>query len=530
VFVRDCMSSPAVTITPDTSLQDALNLMHEHRFRRLPVVDEMGSLVGIVSERDLLYASPPPAPLVSGFELNHLLAELETREIMTREVITTTPDTFIEEAARLMVESKIGGLPVVGEGKEVVGVITETDVFMAFIDLYRAGHAGLYVTLKAWDRAGLTVELSKAVLGMGGDIVGLSSSYDEASGNYRLVIKGQEIEKDRVVALLASLGYHVIEVYEVQAKGNNRKEAESMASRILVPLDGSSLAEQALPCAVALARGLGAELVLLRAIWIPPDILEMLDESAVELNAIVEQLEAEANGYLGTLVQQLREAGLSSRPVVRRGPAAEAILDYAGLTDIAQIVMATHGYSGIKRWTHGSVAERVLQAARTPLLLVRVGEQDRASDWQQPARCRRILVPLDGSPVAEQILPSVVSVAQAMSGELILFQVPIAHVSSWMTGEWYLPIQGVLETAEADAEAYLRATAGRLEEQGVAVTTATGIGSVADCIVEYAEVNRVDLIAMCTHGRTGLARWTLGSVADRVLRAGSTPMLLVRAQ
>jgi nucleotide-binding universal stress UspA family protein len=303
-----------------------------------------------------------------------------------------------------------------------------------------------------------------------------------------------------------------------------------MATRILVPLDGSPLAEQALPCAVTLARGLSAELVLLRAIWIPPDILEMLDESTVELNAIVAQLEAEANGYLGTLVEQLREAGTQARFVVRRGPAAETILDYARLTDTTQIVMATHGYSGIKRWTHGSVAERVLQAARAPLLLVRVGEQDLASDWQQPARCRRILVPLDGSAVAEQILPSVVSVARAMSGELILFQVPIAHVSGWMTGEWYLPIQGALDTAEEDAQAYLSTVAGRLKEQGLDVATATSVGSVADCIVEYAEVNHVDLVAMCTHGRTGLARWALGSVADRVLRAGGKPILLVRAQ
>jgi nucleotide-binding universal stress UspA family protein len=303
-----------------------------------------------------------------------------------------------------------------------------------------------------------------------------------------------------------------------------------MAIRILVPLDGSPLAEQALPCAVTLARGLPAELVLLRAIWIPPDILEMLDESTVELNAIVAQLEAEANDYLGTLVEHLREAGLSARSVVRRGPAAETILDYATQVNVDQIVMATHGYSGIKHWTHGSVAERVLQAARMPLLLVRVGEQDLAGDWQQPARCRRILVPLDGSAVAEQILPSVVSVARAMRGELILFQVPIAHVSGWMTGEWYLPIQGVLETAEADAEAYLSTTAGRLEGQGVEVTTATEIGSVASCIVEYAAVNHIDLIAMCTHGRTGLARWALGSVADRVLRAGGKPILLVRAQ
>jgi len=132
--------------------------------------------------------------------------------------------------------------------------------------------------------------------------------------------------------------------------------------------------------------------------------------------------------------------------------------------------------------------------------------------------------------VAEQILPTVASVAQAMNGELILFQVPIAHATGWMTGEWYLPIQVALDTAEEDAQAYLSTVAGRLKEQEVDIATATSVGSVADCIVEYAEVNHVDLIAMCTHGRTGLARWALGSVADRVLRAGGKPILLVRAQ
>jgi acetoin utilization protein AcuB len=215
MFVRDRMSSPAVTIKPDTSLQAALNLMHEHRFRRLPVVDDKGKLAGIVSERDLLYASPPPATLLSGLELNHLLTERRVDEVMTRNVLTAMPDTFVEDAARLMVENKVGGLPVVEEDNRVVGVITETDVFRAFIELYRAGHAGLYLTLEAPDRAGLMVELSKVVMGLGGEIVGLSSSFDEATGEYRLVIKGQEIDKERIVALLASLGYEVIRAYEV---------------------------------------------------------------------------------------------------------------------------------------------------------------------------------------------------------------------------------------------------------------------------------------------------------------------------
>jgi nucleotide-binding universal stress UspA family protein len=303
-----------------------------------------------------------------------------------------------------------------------------------------------------------------------------------------------------------------------------------MATQILVPLDGSSLAEQALSCAMTLARGLEGELVLLRAIWIPPDVLEVQDESTVELNAIADQLEAEASEYLGSLVEQLRDASFNARPVVRRGPAPEAILDYAEQASINQIVMATHGYSGIKRWTHGSVAERVLQAARVPLLLVRVGEEDLTRDWHHPMGCQRILVPLDGSPVAEQILPPVTTMAQALGAELILFHVPVAHVSGWMTDEWYFPIQGVIDTAEEDAQVYLSTVAGRLEEQGLDVAAATAMGPVASCIVEYAEDKQVDLIAMCTHGRTGLTRWALGSVADRVLRAGGTPILLVRMQ
>jgi acetoin utilization protein AcuB len=503
--------------------------MHEHQFRRLPVIDDKGRLVGIVSERDLLYASPPPDSWVSGLNLSHLVAELKLSEVMTRDVITAAPDTFVEDAASLMVAHKIGGLPVVDRDRLVVGVITETDIFRAFIELYSAGHEGLYLTLEVRDRAGLTAELSKAVLGLGSDIVGISSSYDEAAGHCRLLIKGPDIDSDRVVALLESRGHDVVQVHQVRSEHNHRKGKE-MENRILVPLDGSSLAERALSCALMLAQELPAELVLLRAFWIPPDVLARMGEAAVELDLLAGELEAEAEDYLSALAKQLAETGLDVRHVVERGPAAEMILEHARQEHISHIVMATHGYSGLRRWTHGSVAERVLQTATVPVLLVRVGEEDVEKDWQQPMSCQRILVPLDGSLLAEQILPVITPVAEALAAELIFFQVSIAHTSGWMTGEWYLPVQGVLETAEEDAEEYLRAVADELRARGLDTSTSTAIGSVANCIVDYAEANQVDLIAMCTHGRTGLARWALGSVADRVLRAGSTPILLVRAQ
>lgn len=299
-------------------------------------------------------------------------------------------------------------------------------------------------------------------------------------------------------------------------------------TQILVPLDGSPLAEQVLPCAMTLSRGLESELVLFGAVSIPSDTEEILARAGVKADAMLEELKTEANEHLRQVVDQLRECGLGARHVIECGPAAESIVGYAEQMDVRQIVMATHGYNGPNRWTHGSVAERVVQSASVPVLLLRVKETQ-VTDSRQPMCCQRILVPLDGSVRAERVLPVVTPIARALESELILFQVPIVYVSGWMTGEWFLPVQGVLATAEQDAQAYLDYVATRLQQQGVRASTATEIGGVAASIIGYAESNQIDLIAMCTHGRTGLARWALGSVADRVLRARCLPLLLVRA-
>jgi len=302
-----------------------------------------------------------------------------------------------------------------------------------------------------------------------------------------------------------------------------------MASKVLVPLDGSELAEQALPCAVMLARGLPAELVLLRAVSLPPDVREFLDNAALKSGERLEQLQAEAGEYLRQVARRLEQDGLRVHRVILDRPAAEAIVDYAGQVDIQQIVMATHGYTGISRWVHGSVAERVLQSASVPVLLVRAQEKKPDAAAHVPL-CQRILVPLDSSSVAEQVLPPVISIAQALAAGVTLFQVPIVFATGSLIGEWYLPLQGIFETAHQEAQTYLDGVADDLRAQGLEVSTALDTGGVADAIVNFAEANQVDLIAMCTHGRTGLARWTLGSVADRVLRAGRVPLLLVRAR
>ena len=302
-----------------------------------------------------------------------------------------------------------------------------------------------------------------------------------------------------------------------------------MATRILVPLNGSPLAEQALPCAMTLGRGLPAELVLFHAVSIPSDAQEILDNAGRNTDTLMEQLEAKANDYLNKVAGQLRDATLSVHQAIWRGAAAEAIVDYAEQTGIQHIVMATHGYSGAARWTHGSVAERVLQSASVPVLMV-CAQEDESSAKLELVRCRRILVPLDGSDMAEQVLPPATSIARAMGAEMILFRVSIVQISGWFTGEWLEALEGDLRTADRYAKDYLNRVAGHLADQGVKVSTTVRVGAVAESIVNYAETQQIDLIAMCTHGRTGLARWTLGSVADRVLRVGRIPILLVRAR
>jgi acetoin utilization protein AcuB len=215
MFVRDRMSSPAVTIKPDTPFQDALKLMHDHQFRRLPVVDKKGELVGIVSERDLLYVSPSKAISLNVWELHYLLSKVEVREIMTEDVITTTPDTPLEDAAHLMAENKIGGLPVVNQKDRVVGVITETDVFGSLVEMFAGGHTGLRLTLQVPERKGVLADLCRAISDLGGSIRSVGSFYGDVPGVRGLVVKVQDVRKDQLIDTLEALGDHVIDAREV---------------------------------------------------------------------------------------------------------------------------------------------------------------------------------------------------------------------------------------------------------------------------------------------------------------------------
>lgn len=215
MFVRDRMSSPAVTVTANASFPDALKLMREHGFRRLPVVNKKGRLVGIVSERDLLYASPSSATSLSIWEVHYLLANLHVKEIMTKNVITTTPDTPVEDAARLMVTHKIGGLPVVEGRGEVVGVITETDIFQAFVEMFAGDHPGVRLTLELPERKGVLLELCKTIFDLGGSIVSVGSFNGSLPNERGLVVKVRDVDGGQLVSTLDTLGEHVVDARDV---------------------------------------------------------------------------------------------------------------------------------------------------------------------------------------------------------------------------------------------------------------------------------------------------------------------------
>lgn len=214
MLVRDKMSTPPVTITPETPFQDALKLMREQRFRRLPVVNRSGELVGIISERDLLYATPSPANSLSVWELQYLLSQLQVQNIMTKGVVTTTADTPIEDAAEVMARRKIGGMPVVDENNYVLGVITETDIFNAFVQMMAIDKSGLRLTLEVPDHMGVLADLALAIAEAGGHVVSVGT-YDSATpGLRRLLVKVQGLNKGQLVEISERLGNHIVDARE----------------------------------------------------------------------------------------------------------------------------------------------------------------------------------------------------------------------------------------------------------------------------------------------------------------------------
>jgi len=180
MLVKRRMSSPVITVSETTPVMEALDMMRRHSIRRMPVVDKKGKMVGIISDKDLLNAGPSDATSLSVWEVNYLLAKLLVKEVMTKKVLTVAEDTPIEEAAYIMAENKIGGLPVVRSG-EIVGLITETDLFKIFLELMGARDEGVRVTALVPEKKGELAVLTRVIAEAGGNFVSFGVFEGESS-------------------------------------------------------------------------------------------------------------------------------------------------------------------------------------------------------------------------------------------------------------------------------------------------------------------------------------------------------------
>jgi acetoin utilization protein AcuB len=214
MLIRERMTRNPVLCAPDVSVTDAFDLMKKARIRRMPVVDKHGKLVGIVSDQDLQRVSPSPATTLSTYEIPYLLSKVKVSDVMTKQVITVQEDTPIEEAARIMVDNKIGGLPVVNETSAVVGIITETDIFKTFLELIGARRSGVRVTMYVKDVRGELARISQAVADIGGNIIATVEVPGTDSTNYQVLLKVSDVSKEAVVAALKPLVERIVDVRE----------------------------------------------------------------------------------------------------------------------------------------------------------------------------------------------------------------------------------------------------------------------------------------------------------------------------
>lgn len=213
MFIANRMTSNPVTITPNTTVADASELMRTHKFRRLPVVSD-GKIVGIITDRDLMEVSPSPATTLSIFELNYLLAKMQVKDIMTSNVVTIPSSATVEEAALVMYNSRIGGLPVVDEKDHVVGIITETDIFKCFVDIMGLTGGKTRLTIDVSNNVGVISSIA-AVFAELGISIGSLATYVLPDGRYELVIRADIDPLEELLQRLEAKGYPVSHVAKI---------------------------------------------------------------------------------------------------------------------------------------------------------------------------------------------------------------------------------------------------------------------------------------------------------------------------
>jgi nucleotide-binding universal stress UspA family protein len=331
-------------------------------------------------------------------------------------------------------------------------------------------------------------------------------------------------------------------------------------NKVLVPLDGTKLAEGILPYVAQLAKGLDMPLVLLSVV--DPDAVELperfrtapaldvvpvgLSIASVSTRTPAEQLpphphepsgppyvsqmldnaETELKRRLEEMVRQLSKQGVKAKSVTCLGKPAEEIVRIAEREGCDLIAMSTHGRSALGRGVLGSVTDKVIHSSHLPTLTI---TPERAEYYHKGASINAIMCPLDGSPLAETALPYVEALAQKMSLDVMLVRVlKVGGIyPAYVDGYPYAGVTDLETLIEADATEYLREVAEKLKDRGFNVQSKLLRGAPAQAIVDLAHEEPQDLIVLTTHGRSGLTRWVIGSVAEAVIRTSGDPVLVI---
>ena len=304
-----------------------------------------------------------------------------------------------------------------------------------------------------------------------------------------------------------------------------------MFRRMLVPLDGSKTAESALPYARVLAERLDAVVELLVVVDLDGISASASADEVAELNNV--PASRKPDEYLTQVAKTFLKGRARFR--VERGTAASIIIDAAAADKETLIIMASHGRSGIHRWLLGSVAEKVLRGTSNPLLLIRASEKAPA---EGQATLRSIVVPLDGSKLGELALAPALELARSLETEVVLVRAYEFPATAYYRADdfpsgaaAFIPSYAELvEEMSREAREYLDVKVKEISaREPVRVRAEIIEGPAAERIIDLARNAAGSLIAMSTHGRSGLKRWILGSVTEKVARHAESPILIIRA-
>jgi len=213
MFVADRMTPNPTTVTTDTTLKDAIELIRSMPFRHLPVLDAGGALVGVVTEKSLVYASPTPITTLSIFEVDYVLSRMKVGQLLHREVISVGPGLPVEEAARIMVDNRIGCLPVV-EGGKLIGIISDTDIFHVLVEGLGGGSPSLRLTMTVPEQVGILARITSHTAALGGNIHSLGTFWDKQHRDRVVVLRVEGIDEETARQALAEDGIEVLDVWQ----------------------------------------------------------------------------------------------------------------------------------------------------------------------------------------------------------------------------------------------------------------------------------------------------------------------------